>query len=134
MPKHMSGEEFISMMERKKAEKENVEAEKKRRKVEREEKKLERERVKAEKAKERERKRAEKKATPIKKAVAFKPPFLTVSTERCVECGGCEEDDNREWVSCDICCRWWHITCTNTPASTASELCEMEWSCSNCKH
>ena len=125
MPKHMTGEEFIKLMEQKKQEKDEEEAAKKRRKLEREEKKKEKQMVKEEKAKSRQVKKllaAQKKAKDLAirnaKRLARQMKKSTVTHplpqfECCVECGKAE-NSNEEWVSCDNCGRWWH-ECTDTP-------------------
>jgi vacuolar-type H+-ATPase subunit I/STV1 len=152
MPKHMTGEEFIHLMEQRKQEKEEEEAAKKRRKIEREEKKKERQMVQEEKAKLRQIKKlitAEKKSKEMaernakrlakqKKKKTFIPPFSaplvpqSTQSDCCAECGK-EENDNEEWVSCDNCERWWHVQCTDTPSLSVQDFSVISWSCSSCR-
>lgn len=87
MPKHMTGDDFIQLMERKRQEKDDMEEAKKRRKLEREVQKIEQDKKKQEKERARQNKKllaAEKKAKVLasrearkaakNKAPVFKPP------------------------------------------------------------
>ena len=144
MPKHMTGDEFIELMEVKQKEKDEEEAAKKRRKIEREEKKIIKQAMKEEKAKVRELKRLltaekrekeatirmeKKKAREMKKR-AFRPPLKQL--ESCVQCGAVENNEcDEQWVACDNCERWWHVHCTDTPTMSAQEFNLIMWNCIN---
>lgn len=196
MPKHMTGDNCMSVMEAKKKEKEDKVKQKAQRKIEREEKKKENERLREEKAqakeiekeekrKDRERMQAEKreekrkekekkqeekreekrKAKERKQAEkarskdemtklraakktarkrTFHPPQCTsqctphtdathqLPENCCIECGGYESDDSLEWVACDNCDRWCHVTCTYSNMSI-KELETITWHCPACR-
>ena len=102
------------------------------------EKKAEALKQKLEKQAERERKKQARK-TKNKENVPFKPPPSTqvttqpltpsTSSSHCMKCGGVETDECEEdWVACDCCALWWHISCTNIdPTMSPEALDNLTW-------
>ena len=154
IPKHLSGEDFIALMEAKEKGKQEEKELKEARKREREEKKKERERdklVKEEARKKKkemaEKKRAEvaaRKASIAAKKVVAKAAFTTRRNEnkennpvdpvRCYECGGREGDDDEVWIGCDTCENWAHLLCTDLDPELSSEDLEaLKFRCSDCQ-
>uniref|UniRef100_A0A1X7UEV0 HTH CENPB-type domain-containing protein n=1 Tax=Amphimedon queenslandica TaxID=400682 RepID=A0A1X7UEV0_AMPQE len=137
LPKHISSDEVIRILEERKAKKELEEKMKVERKQEREENKKKKEEERKEKAEQRERKREEqrqkkemeeqmkaerKKTRELKKAMQRKkqsqPATLSQHTDDeciCRECGGKYEEDNEIneiWIECESCKLWYHLNCT----------------------
>ena len=56
-------------------------------------------------------------------------------TARCGECylEEGDEDDDENWVQCDSCSVWYHISCTNLNYVQIGEIQFLDWLCVNCE-
>lgn len=103
--------EFVEQMKSKELEKQKKLEEAEQKRLERERKQIEKERKKAEKGQIKKSKRA-KKGTRREKGV--RP--LDEAEESDCDCPVCgvnfrDDEENRRWIGCDGCHRWWHVSC-----------------------
>ena len=150
MPKHLTGDAFMKIMEKKRDDEIAAKEEKRKKRIEREEKRKEKEQLKLQKAQEREGKKRNRERKKVEEAerkeearrerqervIKKKEEMLKKAEERkakkklnCYKCGG-KEKSNEGWVACDNCDQWWHITCTDTPAMSTADI---NWHCNNCR-
>lgn len=154
MPSHLNSSQMIEYFEAQKRQKAEQEQEKQRKKAEREAKKKEKEEAKARKQAEKEEKARQKTASKQRSSVRSRarsarlpPPSESESESEdvdegadeaactCPVCGGAEDDDSEgdEWVACDCCEAWYHLSCSSVPPSSYVNVANIQWVCQSCK-
>jgi ATP-dependent 26S proteasome regulatory subunit len=129
LPKALSGEEAIKMMQEREDRKAAEEEAKKQRKIERERKKKEREEEKEHKKREKEEKkkakpkkqRRKRKVSSSSSEISEVVPYMDNDSDDFEEsfidvCPVCNmvrapDDDQSLWLQCQSCCKWWHVIC-----------------------
>ncbi len=129
LPRHMSSEAALKVLE-------IQDAEKRRKAILKEcarNRKEEREKSKA-------KKNTKEKITEIEKKESRKRKSINEKEDSkrkkgLVYCGECEEvySEDENWVQCDDCRLWYHINCTNLRYFDLAEIEEKEWSCFHCE-
>ena len=117
MPPHISGDEVIQLMEEKLEKKKCDEDLKKKRREEKQEK---------QRVKEAEKKRREYK---VKKKCKKDQEVAKI-----IECPVCYRGDDEEgnWICCNLCDTWYHTECVDIPQSEHFLLKEDDWYCHKC--
>ena len=85
---------------------------------------------------ERKRKREEKKNKPKKKGKYDRVPVDQPLAQRqsrymCIECE-MYYDNEEEWIECESCGNWYHLSCAGMEALMEEELREATFTCSSC--
>ena len=95
-------------------------------------------RVEAEKE-ERKRKREEKKTKQTKKRKYDHMPVDSPLAQRqsrdmCLECEMYYDNDTteEEWIECESCGNWYHLSCAGMEGLTEAELREATFTCTSC--
>ena len=138
LPKHISGNEVIKILEEKKAKKEMEERKKEEHQKQREErkkkkeleeqekarKKEERLRQREERRKDKEREEREKAARKVQKKKKESKVINDSDDCKCPACGRVYIEDcetSETWIGCDICNSWYHLECTDVDARDVEE-------------
>ena len=144
LPKHISSDEVIKLLEEKKAKREMEERQKEERQQQREERKKKKEEEKNEKARKKEerqkeqRKKKEQKENEKeerKKKKEQKKQEQDNTEEEC-ECPICnipysdECETSTIWIECEVCGKWYHLECTGLEIENTSE--DIEFICQFC--
>jgi DNA repair exonuclease SbcCD ATPase subunit len=140
LPKHLSGPQALAYFAAKKKEKEDFENAKKARILARQKKREEKELERLNKIKAREEKKENKKnekkgkSGQKRKRITKKESdssdsetkvvyvesdvedlYCDIDRSHCPKCGMDDKHDDRRWIGCDDCPRWWHIECCGDP-------------------
>ena len=143
LPKHISGDKVIKLLEEKKAKKEMEERKKEERQQQREERRKKKEQQEKEKArkkeerqKEQRRKKEQKEKEKEQRKKKEQKKAEQDSTDEECECPICnipysdECDTSTIWIECEVCGRWYHLECTGLQIEQASE--DIEFICKFC--
>ena len=121
--------EFVEQMKSKELEKQKKLEEAEQKRLDRERKRIEKEKKKAEKGQKKNRRGKKGKETARKQEGAQPLDEAEESDCECPVCGVhfLDDEENRRWIECEKCLRWWHVSCldlTETPE---------DFYCSNCQ-
>ena len=139
MPRHLSGQQMITILDCKEKEKQEEESRKAKLKADREEKRKKREADKNREQQEKERmaqKREEehRRKNGKQKAVKHSRRQRPIAFHQDVVddgiCGTCGTNDTGNWICCDNCSTWHHLTCVGLRSSKSLE--NDIWMCTNC--
>ena len=132
IPKHLSGQEMIQLLEEKKREKQKEEEDKLKRLEERAAKKIRLEEEKKRKLEQRQEKKEERE----RKAKEAKKGKTQAKRRKTCTCPACKKLYNTKegitWVECKSCEQWYHLKCTSIPPRLYSKLEELDFSCELC--
>lgn len=138
MPRHLSGNQMIALLEAKERGKQEEEEKKAQRKAEREEKKRKTEEEREKKKNEKLKKQTGEKVPTVqgkkgKKGQKGRREAKEDSVKHIEDndkCLTCQTDDDGTWIRCDECFGWHHKVCVGL--SIGSRVGNIHWKCPNC--
>ena len=138
MPRHLSGNQMIALLEAKERGKQEEEEKKAQRKAEREEKKRKTEEEREKKKNEKSKKQTGEKVPTVqgkkgKKGQKGRREAKEDSVKHIEDndkCLTCQTDDDGTWIRCDECFGWHHKVCVGL--SIGSRVGNIHWKCPNC--